>query len=273
MLMHGFTGSPADLRPLAGELFERGLNCHGILHPGMASDIANLPSMTAQIWRESALTHWDAHYRRYRRTILIGYSMGGAAAIQMAVRHAPDLLVLLAPFTRINDRRALFLPFTKRLMGEVQLLAYLDFDDPWVRDWFKVALPDIDLDDPDIRRVIREETGISAPVINELRKFGATARREAPRVTAPVVVVQGHEDTVVNPRDTRDLIARFPRFQAYHEIPGDHLVALAGSPQWNELLRLVLHELRAFLPESGQHADREMREHPADSLVDPVQTE
>jgi carboxylesterase len=247
MLVHGFTGTPADMRPLADELHTRGADCHGLLHPGMAIDIANLSKMTAEVWRSSALKHWERHVARYRRSVLIGYSMGGAAAIQMAAHHPPDLVVLLAPFSRINDRRAVFLPVARHLLKEFRLLSQLDFDDPWVRDWFKVTLPDVDLDDPEMRRVIREETGIAAPVIDELRKFGAVGRREASKVTAPVVVIQGHDDTVVNPRDTRALINRFPRLQAYHEIPGDHLLPMAGAAAWPETRSLVLHEVHQLL--------------------------
>lgn len=248
MLVHGFTGTPADMRPLATALHDRGADCHGLLHPGMAIDIANLAKMTAGVWRSSALRHWDAHVGRYARTVLIGYSMGGAAAIQMAAHHAPDLLVLLAPFSRINDRRAVFLPVAKHLLKEFRLLSQLDYDDPWVREWFRIALPDVDLDDPAMRRMIREETGIPAPVIDELRRFGAIGRREAGQVTAPVVVIQGHHDTIVHPRFTRALINRFPQLQAYHEIPGDHLLPLEGSQMWPEVRSLVIHEMHRLFP-------------------------
>ncbi len=252
MLVHGFTGSPADMRPLAETLFELGADCHAINVPGHGVDIANLQSMTASIWHDAVMAAWAEHSQRYRRSILIGYSMGGAAAIQMAASHAPELLILLAPFVRINDRRAVLLPVAGRLIKEVKLLADLDFENPVIRQWIKAALPDLEVDDPVIQRRLREETGIAGTVINELRKFGAAANRAAPRVTCPVVLLQGHQDFVVNPRDTRRLSDRFTNLQAYHEFPADHLLTLSTVPWWDRVRNLVIDETRAHRPFSAE---------------------
>jgi alpha-beta hydrolase superfamily lysophospholipase len=183
--------------------------------------------------------------------------MGGAAALQMAAQSAPDLLILLAPFVRINDRRAPFLPVAGRLIREVKLLANMNFDDPIIRQWLKAALPDLDVDDPDIRRRLREETGISGSVINELRNFGIAGRRVAAAIHCPVVIIQGHQDFVVNPRDTRRLSDAFSNLQAYHEIPGDHLLTLATVPWWSRVRDLVLDEVRGLQPFSPSKLDAE----------------
>lgn len=240
MLVHGFTGSPADMRPLARLLYDHGADARVIAHPGMASDIANLARATASTWREASLERWVEHTRRYNRTILVGYSMGGAAAIQMAAQSAPDLLLLIAPFARINDRRAIFLPVLKHRIKEFRLLSRVDFDNPDVREWFEAAFPGLDLDDPETRRMVREDTGIATPALDELRKFGAMGSLDASKVTAPVVIIQGRQDTVVNPRHSRRLADRFPNLQAYHEFPGEHLLTLDTVKSWPTVRSLVL---------------------------------
>ena len=249
MLVHGFSGTPADMRPLACALHHLGANCHIPRHHGMATDLANLSHMTADIWRDSSLRWWREHTTRYRRTILVGYSMGGAAAIQMATQVQPDLLVLMAPFVRINDRRAMLLPVAKRVVKELHLFSDLNFDDPGTRQWFKAALPDLDFDDPEVVRSLREETGVSPQVIDELRKFGVSARQVAAKVTAPVVVIQGHQDTVVHPRYTRELMDRFPHLRAYHEVPGDHMIPLDTAASWPVIESIVLNEVQGLLPD------------------------
>lgn len=250
MLVHGFTGSPMDMRPLAKLLHERGADCHAIGLPGHGQDIANLQSMTATIWHNAVSAAWQDHTRRYTRTILIGYSMGGSAAIQIAASQAPDMMVLLAPFVRINDRRATFLPVAKHLMKDIKMLEKLDFENPVVRQWMETTLPGLQFDVPEIQRQLREESAVTANVINEVRKFGVAARRSASKVTCPVVVLQGHQDVVVNPRDTRNLCDRFPSMQAYHEMPADHLMSLDTVPWWPRVRSLVLYEIDSVLPSS-----------------------
>ena len=239
LLIHGFTGTPLEMRPIAMHLHALGANCHVIQLPGMATDIERLPEMTAERWRASVLDEWQRHHATYARTILIGYSMGGAAAIQMAARTAPDLLVLLAPFWRINDRRAAFLPVVKRIARDFKLLGSVDLTDPDQRRWVEAAMPGVDVNDPEVQRLMREESGIPIQVIDELRRFGIFARNDASRVQAPVVVMQGIQDEVVAPRFTRSMISQFSRLHGYHEFPGNHLITLDTLPSWSRVRELL----------------------------------
>jgi carboxylesterase len=239
MLVHGFTGTPLDMRPIADHLHAQGANCHAITLPGMATDIGRLAEVTAIGWRTAVLEAWEAHRARYRHAILVGYSMGGSAAIQMAAKSAPELLLLLAPFWRINDRRAPLLPVIKRVVREFKLLKDLDFTDPDQRRWIEAALPGVNMDDPEVQRMMREESGIPAAIIDEVRKFGGLARNDAPRVHAPTIVLQGTQDWVVNPRHTRQLIGAFSNLQGYHEFPGDHLITLDTVPSWPRVRELI----------------------------------
>jgi carboxylesterase len=67
MLVHGFTGSPLDMRPLAEELFVLGADCHVIGLPGHGTDIANLQTVTESKWRQEVEADWSEHTRRYSR--------------------------------------------------------------------------------------------------------------------------------------------------------------------------------------------------------------
>jgi carboxylesterase len=252
MLVHGFTGTPADMRPLAELLHGLGANCHVPMQRGMATEITTLPTMTAEVWRSSMLEAWAEHTSRYRRTVLIGYSMGGSSAILMAADTPPDLLILIAPFVKINDRRAVFLPIAKRMMKDIQLFTNVDFANPRVQSWFDIALPGLDIADPEVQRQIKHESGVPPVVIAELQALGNKAYKAARQVEAPVVILQGHEDDVVHRRDTRKLSDEFVRLQAYHEFPGDHLIALDRVASWSSVRKLVLAEMDNLI--SGEAA-------------------
>ena len=245
LLIHGFTGSPADMRALGELAFARGLDAHGMRVPGMASEIEQINDMTARIWRDAAVREWEAVHARHRRTVLIGYSMGGAMALHAAAHHPPDLLILVAPLVRIGDRRADILPLAKHLIRRIRPFSGLTWEDPTVHDWFRRAMPAIDTADPATQAFLRDDAAISTAMLDELRVLARGALRLAPRVTAPALIVQGFHDTIVRARDSRYLVGRMGGLVSYHEVPGDHFLPIPAFGEWNRLARVVSHELRA----------------------------
>ena len=64
LLVHGFPGTPAEMRPLAQALNERGWTVRGLLLPGFGSDLDTLPFRRAEDWTRSvrnALVEKVAH--------------------------------------------------------------------------------------------------------------------------------------------------------------------------------------------------------------------
>ena len=86
LLIHGFMGSPKEMRPLGRHLTQAGLHAHGMLLPGFGPGVSRLGSVKRAEWLDAAHAAWDDLCRRYERTILLGYSMGGAVAVHLAAR-------------------------------------------------------------------------------------------------------------------------------------------------------------------------------------------
>src|SRR5215210_986865 len=84
LLIPGFMGTPKELRPLGRALAEVGVTARGILLPGFGPQVANLRRVRAADWLQAARTAWEDLCRGHERTLLIGFSMGGAVALHVA---------------------------------------------------------------------------------------------------------------------------------------------------------------------------------------------
>ena len=99
LLSHGFTGSPASMRPWGQYLAERGYAVELPLLPGHGTT-----------WQELNTTTWDDWYaeigrcvrqaaRRARRGLVAGLSMGGALVLRLAADR-PDQVAAVRSSTR-----------------------------------------------------------------------------------------------------------------------------------------------------------------------------
>src|SRR5918998_511258 len=210
LLIHGFLGSPRELRPLAQELADAGVSAHGVLLPGFGPDITRLKKVQAEEWLATARAAWEEIREGASHTTLIGFSMGGAVALQLAAEAglAPDQLILLAPHWKFADRRAVVLPVAKYVIREFKPFGRIDFDSPDMRRMLAEMAPDADLDDPEVRHALRNSATIPTCALDELRRIGVGAAARARRVSAPTTIVQGLEDTTTLPVYSRELAAR-----------------------------------------------------------------
>ena len=100
LVLHGFTGSPWEVRPLADDAVALG---HSVAVPvlaGHATALAALNETTWQDWLHSAEAAHTWLATRCDRVHVIGLSMGALLALLIALRQPPALrgrLVLLAP--------------------------------------------------------------------------------------------------------------------------------------------------------------------------------
>src|SRR5512140_2254169 len=128
LLLHGFPGTPAEMRPLGTALKERGWTVHGLMLPGMGADIATLEQRSFQDWSAAANQAMAQLKRRHAVVLLIGYSMGGALALHTALEQRPAGLVLLAPFWSFGEGWLRILwPAVQLLFRRVKPLRYADF--------------------------------------------------------------------------------------------------------------------------------------------------
>jgi esterase/lipase len=240
LLIHGFLGSPRELRPLAQELASVGITARGVLLPGFGADIARLKEVRAEEWLTAARAAWEETRKGATFTTLIGFSMGGAIAARLAAEAglAPDQLILLAPHWKFADRRAAILPVAKYVIREFKPFGRIDFDSPDMRRMLAELTSGADLDDPEVRHALRNSATIPTRALDELRRVGRGAATSVSRVSSPTTIVQGLQDTTTLPAYSRQLAALMGA--DLHEIPGDHLIVDPKRSSWNAVRDIVV---------------------------------
>jgi carboxylesterase len=247
LLIHGFLGSPRELRPLGQALAAAGVAARGVLLPGFGESIGQLRHATAAQWLDAARGAWIETREGADRTTLIGFSMGGALALRLAAEAglAPDRLILLAPHWKFADRRAAVLPWAKYILREFMPFGRVNFDSPDMRRMLAELAPGADLDDPAVRHQLRNCASIPTNALDELRRIGVSAARAAPGVSAPTTILQGLQDLTTLPAYSRELARRMGA--ELREFPGDHLIVDPNRPSWEAVKKTVL--ARAAGPE------------------------
>jgi len=221
--IHGFPGSPAEFHPLAERLSDLGWAVDVPLLPGFGSQIDTLPRQTNQIWLASLLERVAELRRDYHQIILVGNSMGGALALQVAA-HAPiNGLVLLAPFWRLEHILWHSLPVLRYIIPKFKpfQLIKLDFSDEATRAGIRNFMPDVNLDDPETQKQIKQ-LELPLRLFNQIRQAGIAGARFCSQVTCPTMIIQGRQDDLVKPHTTRTLISRFTIPVTYTEVDAGH---------------------------------------------------
>ncbi len=196
LLLHGFTGSPFELRPVAERLAAAGLRCLAPVVAGHEDGPEALARTRRVEWVARAARDL-ARLEGARRTFVVGSSMGALVACALA-RAQPDRvhgLALLAP--------ALRLQLAGRVAG---LLAR--------RTPLPRLLPVVpkragsDVSDPEMRRRNPCMTGIPLAGIAELQALAREVDRDLPAISTPALVVVGARDHTVANSGARRLARR-----------------------------------------------------------------
>ncbi len=247
LLIHGFPGTPAEMRGIGAHLVQHGITARGILLPGFGPEIGNLSHVGLDDWLHSVRGHLRELSAAYSSVMLVGNSMGAALATiaaaectaQSATACPVEALLLFAPFWRIEPRWLdAVLPIGQHILRTLQPFKKADFANPETRTELMRVLGELDLDDPAVQESIRQ---ISMPtsILAELRQAGRRGYRAAQYTAAPSIIFQGRDDPLAKPKLTRRLAAAYPHLAGYVELPGSHDLLTAHGAGFQAAQRIV----------------------------------
>lgn len=124
LIIHGYTGGPYEVEPLATYLVEH-TDWDVVVPtlPGHGNTLA-LENVSHETWIQAAEDSLRKLKEKYTQVYLIGFSMGGMIAAYLAAKFKVDKLVLLATAGKILSLKQLTLDFgeviTDRIKGTLQ---------------------------------------------------------------------------------------------------------------------------------------------------------
>ncbi len=181
LVLHGFTGSPASLRPIAEALANAGLTVELPLLPGHGTAVEDMIETTWQDWAAVAQKAFGELASRCTSVAVVGLSMGGTLALWLAELD-PDIagLVVVNPLIEPTD------PALRQGLGDLLASGSATMD----AIGSDIATPGVD-----------ELSYPATPLAPLLSLFDGVdeVAAELDRVRCPVLLLSSRQDHVVPP--------------------------------------------------------------------------
>lgn len=243
LLIHGFGGIPAELRPLGEFLAEQGYTVSSVLLARHGQMPEALRGVRWQDWYASVEQGWRELRARCERVIVIGFSLGGLLALHLAAQQPVDGVILLAAALHLAGGWPLHaLSVGRYVVRWYYPMQNADLTDPAVQASLREKGVDLDFNDPAAVAQLRTGARIPTAAIYELVRLGQRMRRALPRVSAPVLVLQGKRDQVVLPVSATHIMAGLSAQdkqlvwfeQSGHQLPSDadHAAVFETIASW-----------------------------------------
>jgi carboxylesterase len=189
LLMHGFTGSPVSIRPLAELLSKRGFAIELPLLPGHGTAPRDLLPFRYTDWRAEAKAALERLRARTEHVVAVGLSMGGTLVLDLATTERLDGVVTIN--VQILDRGGMIVKLAPMLEKIVPI----------------APASAAGLKKNDIKKGGDEDAYdmVAAAAGNSLVRALPEVRGRLKSLTAPLLVAYSREDHSVAPENSRAL--------------------------------------------------------------------
>lgn len=177
LLVHGFTGSPGEMRPLGEYLNKKGYTVKGVLLPGHGTTVEELALTDWQSWYGEVMKGFGELQKCCEMIFIIGLSMGGTLALQLAANKKVNggVVSICAPIF-LAKKKAYLAPFLQYFVKYSKKKSYVNIN--YESFWYD-----------------RYPLSGTANLVKAIPKV----KRQLQNITNPVLILQSTLDKTVSP--------------------------------------------------------------------------
>jgi carboxylesterase len=197
LLSHGFTGSPASIRPWGQYLNSQGFTVTCPLLPGHGTRWQDMVDTTWEQWYGELRNVYESLAREHERVFVGGLSMGGGLALRLAEEMGDQIAGVLVVNPSVCRPQRLDVPLLLtlnkfKLFGPVTSVVKTV---PGIKN---------DIKKPGQDELAYDEVPLRSAL--QLTKMQDIIRADLGRVTQPLIVFWAPEDHVVEPINTETVM-------------------------------------------------------------------
>jgi carboxylesterase len=189
LLIHGFTGSPAEMQGLGTYLAQQGVRVEGVRLAGHGTQPEDLTYVTWRDWLQSAVEGLERLGHNGRTVVVIGFSMGSLLAMHLCAARSSSIagVVAISPPISFRDARIHLIPVVRHVVR-----------------WHQVRRASSNID-PEAHTRFVAYRRYPLVAVDRLLGLMRTTRRVFRKVNTPALIMHGVRDSVIHPRSARYL--------------------------------------------------------------------
>lgn len=205
LLLHGWTSTAYEMRPLAKRLNDAGYTVHAPILPGHGTVPRALEDVTHQHWIDAAQWHYEELRAQYAQVFVGGMSMGGSLALTVAENNK-DVAGVIAMGTPVLFRRQRLGMMILKLMRSLK---------KYERKRYPIFGAH-----PQVTQIVSYQTYPIDSVL-EVYKVVTIARKSLHKIRQPILVLQSAQDHIVTRSSIYEIYLRVrSRMKVKKLIPG-----------------------------------------------------
>lgn len=226
LLVHGFTGSPWEMRDIGLHLAQSGARVFGVRLPGHGTTAEDLAKRSYEEWLDAVNAGYQFLAEECDQIVGVGLSTGALLLLAATEKRSFDGLVLLSPYLKMR-----------------QSLAPLAFILRYVVKHSRREL------DTGVSPYYYQDRPLAA--VHQINRLIRKIKRMLPTIKTPTLVASAAGDLTIRPESAATLYNRLgSKIKEYHqfgrEVP--HVLTTADNPKQDEVLQITTRFIEMLIP-------------------------